>query len=532
MRTGRIVEITKDGPIFHPDALHSFGVAHKSVFYGVFLPPHYTQEAEIPKQEYHLILSPILPASWPYIFRLELLISNTQGSLAWVADFLAKKHVNILFAECTEAGHYHAIWNLVAEVSEFRQEHEDEDRQVLETANEEDKKTLAFKRMCQLWQFLPELIDDLEKADTKKKFIYGRFRDRICTFNETFFSEPAVKKLLEENDLKRFKSRPADFAFFPDLTHIWRHAKKVFDPLRMHYDQEIGALTPDEGRNKFASILGTWKHDLPCMGISSIVDHEKYVRLQLVSGRDIRDFFETTFEYEVKLDEYDPNYNATIGLIRDVTSKMADENFNLLHVHNSIEKSEPGGLETGTLKMVFDTKHNSKVSREEHAQERLDAVAKSLATKSGWQSGCFRVSRLPRLNIFVSWHVEGSKELARQIDEIGKELCCRFNHEFTHTKAAAVEVARRLRASDAVLQIWTGRRTDHPWLEAEAFGAILLGKPNFQIVDIRSPHIEQNVSKDISPEHVDVTNPVEFREAVVNAVREFREELLPYPGQY
>lgn len=158
MFSERAVLHLSTGIRFRTDSLRSIGVSDKSQCWGLWtprLPAPDNQSAGGKHDEpadadagvgtlgdYHLVISPFHPASWPFLIEIRLALVDKRGTLARVAKHLRQfdfaKHlqqkqgerelrpgINILHQDQAPTGFNHLTWTVIAEIVAVRQRFED-----------------------------------------------------------------------------------------------------------------------------------------------------------------------------------------------------------------------------------------------------------------------------------------------------------------------------------------------------------------------------------------------------------------------
>src|ERR1700686_332187 len=110
---GDIVTLTSEGIVVQEKALQPLGIFDQSICWGVWAAnPHEDQPLY---RHPNLIISPLHPASWPFLIQLQIILFNRKGALAEACEILKDHNLSILFAECAPTGFTHATLNLIAE---------------------------------------------------------------------------------------------------------------------------------------------------------------------------------------------------------------------------------------------------------------------------------------------------------------------------------------------------------------------------------------------------------------------------------
>ncbi|MCP3957136.1 MAG: hypothetical protein GY719_04730 [bacterium] len=487
MRFGAIARIDQSGPHFTPDALKTIGVSNGSQCWGVWLPPSDLTETEARERseheiskDPHLLIASINPESWPYVFRLQLRLAQRVGALCDATEAFNRLQVNILSARCTESGHRHATWNIVGEAFKIKTEMRELEHKVKGLVDPREKKRAAAAITERLIAFLPFLVGEIEKADAAadKKFLHERFKTkRLSSFEQRFFEN---RELWKNNE--NHVSKPVGFTVMPNLTHFWRHARNLDEPLMFKYEAASEQLKP-ENEKIFTGALSQNRFQLPTGAIGSFDTDEHYVRIDIFKRNRAARTLVLDVGYEKTLHDSD-NYEkgTSIGLLGSTARAISERDVNLLHARNVITY-QTRSREIGTFTFAGATNPKSTDSIEEQHSAIRSAI-KSMSNED-LKIKCTSIRHLSIEKIFLSMHLEANR--AGTIRKIIEERSARAGFEAvtadTSHRRVTEEVIKKMCSCVGFIQVLTPRQDDQKegtedsdidWLVAEYFGALTL----------------------------------------------------------
>lgn len=490
LRFGNVIRLSESGPIIPSGALWTIGVSDNSKCWGLWLDPGDGDRGDGQGlndiDNRHLLITPIDPESWPYVFRMQIRLSHAEGSLCRASEVFSKHRVNILSARATTSGHSHATWNVIGEALKLKEEMRGIHQEVKSFRASIDKKRRAALIMESLLAFLPFFVGKLEAEHRATPFLRSRFlRERLGSYEKEFFGNPVIWRDNQHN-----LSKAISYSIMPNLAHFFRHAAGLDHPLTFHYDESSRTLVADSAED-FKSELVSKGFDIPARAIASFDTVEHYVRLDLLSKRRAQGTIEFDVQYRKNLAADGGVVDSTsLGLLRDVAGEISACGVNLLHVRNSVEsrssKSEVGSLKfIGEVSPATDLEHFG-----EELQARLVRVAESRLEVDVSGTRSLALSR-----VFISMSSDLDRgaiirdAVRRRIRKIGFEAV----EASSSPRAVTADVVQKIRGCKGLIQVLGARMDDgddsfsdgkdFSWLIAEYFGALMISVRTLRFAD-------------------------------------------------
>lgn len=320
MQYGSVVTVLNDGIRISEDQLEPIGIFDQSECWGVWLPdPNWSlNDGKQPPE--HLVVSPFPPSSWPLLFRVELKLDDTAGTLSDALKVLNDEGFNILGIQGTPTGHRHATVTIIGESVEIKVK---KSRLLLERGDfpEEtrDFKNKALQSYIHT-QLAPEMLGysdrirtKLLEADKNSMFLRSTFLDpghpqfgsfyqdrykQGLLYSLDRFDDPKAKGLSQEQHIPAVTCR-----WLQNLAFFWLYGRSANDndAERFEYKSFSWTLKPKQERacREFGARVAIFKP--PFRTIAAFNLDEDYVRLML-SDRDLPDrtaFVKLTYQAAV-----------------------------------------------------------------------------------------------------------------------------------------------------------------------------------------------------------------------------------------
>lgn len=510
MIQGSVIRVLHDGPRIPAAALTPIGIHDRSRCWGVWIPAHSfrpgvgsqnNQGAE--PSPAHLLISPIHPDLWPYVFHVEIKLRDRLGAMADVADILYKNHVNLVFVQCAPSGHRHATWSFIGEALDVREK--------IEALHRNDHRTTADRRDS-IWtqarilmiRKLLSLRSTLIQADSTARQVNG---DEGALLYDRFglegleFSSNDMKTLIPEVTDEEIRAAQSESAaqrtksiihrVNAHLAHVWKTSTP--DRLEFEYSTDAQQLLVKTG--DFADQVERYvgADVLPTDALSSFENREHYVRLKILVQRRQRRLVAIRVHYGAHFEQDADTSESTRGALRDITYAIAKNGINLLEVSNTITARDAHS-EKGSLQLIGETPSANNQALLENTKRDLERVR-----IAHYNPTYVSVEPHHHAHIFVSRRADPDaqrSELFRRLDDILKEVASELSIRIITTSAWTESVPERvledIRASDAVLQILTLKegetqdRCDLTWLVSEYAAAAALKQPCVRLVDTSS----------------------------------------------
>lgn len=470
MRHSDIVWILESGPAVRPKTLEPLGIYGDSVCWGFWVVDsmlgHLPTDDFEPSDDSHLLISPVHPSLWPFMFRLSLELKHEKGALARAAKVLLDEEVNIVSTSAAPSGYRYATWNVIGEAVAVKSD--------LGLPETPDQHLEVARRIL---DFLSNLENRLKEANKEEEFLNHHLASGgfICSFRE---------EDLESERWGRHREQIASAIRWRATSQGMYLARCLqesgYRPVEFSYDAKSGTLLSRDWSTSVADLA----IQLPTRAVASINSEEMFLRLQLLRQRRIRSIVTIDLGYETT-NEKGPV--SSMGLVAKVAEVVRDHDLSLLTVSNTLEEFRHR-REKGSVR-IRATADGPLVATEilEEAIREIEPPVEGLRVTE------VRLRPFHAVRIFVSvnnlddGHLDDlTSTLYAAASDIGlapDQLVFRKSHTEDVTEGVRrdidgctgfLQIARMIRARD--------RKT--PWLVAEYAMAVALGKPRIRIVEL------------------------------------------------
>lgn len=540
MPHGTLITISQSGPRFNEEQLEPLGIFDGSRCWGVWLPdppredPIGEKSLEPPvgptgryvneKKRDHLIVSPIHPNSWPFAFSLRIRLRHSSGSMLKAANLLAQSGINILTSECTQAGHRHAIWNIVCVQLNVKARFADAidaldhaGKKTRGAAWEKDRDDLALRISIDMAEEMAKLRTLL--LDSGEDFQYASFKDgRFFSFPLWAFTSPSPIRTGDPPSPAALKVIREAAAFSvtlsesPRLMHYWRFRARSTPPLSMTYSANEGVLVADDIEDLDYQ-MARRNASTPTRAIASLDSEGCHIRLVILNRREVERLIDIRLHYEATYRRALPQASrATGGLLSAITRVLEHEmergvRVDLLRQSNEMLRLQPY-RDAGRLCFLARVEHPDFAGHPEVQEETRKEIYENLSkaspiplavpTEPGEdppQAYLKDIEVLPcgLAQVFISYRFDSPRreEIENRLPELAANVGLRVGLVDVATRPVTSSVIEELQRSAGFLQILTAPPTissianlELDWLVGEYLLAESLGLTSIRLVDV------------------------------------------------
>ncbi len=556
---GDIVTLTSEGIVVQEKALQPLGIFDQSICWGVWAAnPHDDQPLY---RHPNLIISPLHPASWPFLIQLQIILFNRKGALADVCEILKDHNLSILFAECAPTGFTHATLNLIAEstkedLKDLRRQKEAFDKnnpwvRVPPSPAFDEARKIANSIAAHMFVHAKEIEQALEikieneRSEQPESRIFHGWEDVGSHF--LYNGEKVADEMLaltstseREESLEYIQAhipKPARVHYMHRLAYFALYGGGRYHevPFSLRY-QASSAFLKLERKEVFSE--GSFSNDvnpLPRPAICTFNSEDKYLRLNPLTSKLLKDKLTTIgVEYRVE-GTHQRDARASQGLLWMVSDKLRTADVDLLYLSNKWTRLEYA-YEAGRMSFIADVATDKyKAVEKEISSINDDKRHGELPNLDHTNIHNVSVEEYPQKKLFVSLHFGHPRgpTIEESIRKVAQERGFEAAFVETHVTPVTQNVVEIIRGCHAFLQLLYLRADEtpdaisFPWLEFEYGVALGKGIPTIRLVDVVrlsydwwTSKITINKDQRVKQFRSDVSN-----DEVIKQIREAVEEL-------
>lgn len=537
------VTILDRGPKIPAKLLQPIGILDGSICWGIKIPDLRDPEE---KSAAHLLIAPLHPDSWPFIFRLRVSLRHSRGTFRDLSQILSTNHANILFCEGGPAGHHHASLNIIGEALDVKRRLiKRKERVITEVSRARlglDKRyDFCNELAAQMLGFIRDLKRSILAAHNDMNWKDGNTDIGGAEYDKIVYSNDTVKERLKERGedeityaglIPRDIGIPHDVGFLhhriargwsllydrsrlPDdvkekeeprqrisavacrwlenLAFFSVYGESPGKPIRFKYNEMSSVLAVDRGKFAYEDLVHPFKP--PTVAVASFDNVENYVRLRFLRGAGDRPALDRIVV------PYRSDYNKTgrnsCGIMEALCKEISNRGVNLLRVTNVI--TSLGSSEEGRVLFIGEADQRADLAEGRRAD--LRAALSSLRCTNFPKGNEFTIRKVEvgpyrTKQVFVSLPLDPENTTVRPAERIldaihnaGTIKGWKYVVARTRIKDVRYNVEETIQGCEGFLQVFylkdgqELKEVDFAWLHYEFGLATAMGKPIVRTAD-------------------------------------------------